>query len=106
MVKKVDNLDDLNKVIDSEGKVVVDFSAESWCVPCRKLWPHYQATAERMPNITFVKVDIDEAADVQTKYDIRSVPFVLAFENGRAVGTVKERTLIKLVPEIQSLYQS
>jgi thiol-disulfide isomerase/thioredoxin len=45
------------KVLD--GKKVLYFTA-SWCPPCKVIGPIVEKMAKSNPDITFVKIDIDE----------------------------------------------
>ena len=47
------------EVIKSDKPVLVDFWAP-WCGPCRMVGSYLEDLAEELPNVKFVKVDIDE----------------------------------------------
>ena len=97
-------LDDFNEQLAVDGLVVVDFSALAWCVPCKRLHPHFEAVAEKMPEVTFLLVDVDTAdRQLLDLYSVSGVPTVLAFKDGEQVATITERTGPKLVQEITTL---
>lgn len=97
---KITTDDEFHNLIANNDVVVVDFSAPAWCVPCRRLAPHFEATARKFPDVTFVEVDIDEADALRSTYDVMSVPFVVAFKDGNLVGEVKGRTALQLSNEV------
>lgn len=45
--------------IINQMQMVIDFTA-SWCGPCRFIAPFLAELAKKLPNVIFVKVDVDE----------------------------------------------
>lgn len=93
---------DIENAIAAGGVVVVDFGAESWCVPCRRLRPHYDAAAEKV-DATLIRADIDDSPELASLYGIQGVPTLLAYKDGVLYGSVTARTAVALVSEINSI---
>ena len=74
------------EVIKSEKPVLIDFWA-SWCGPCRMMSPIVDQIAEEMQDAVKVcKINIDEEANLATKYNVMSIPTFIVFKNGKEAG--------------------
>ena len=75
-----------SKALDENNIIIVDFWAE-WCGPCRMLSPVLDEIQNEY-QVTIAKLNIDEHPDLADKYQIRSIPAMVVFENGVPVKTV------------------
>ena len=71
-----------SEVLESEGKVIVDFWAE-WCGPCHAVAPVLdKIVEERKDAVKLVKVNIDEEQGLSLKYGVMSIPTMILFKDG------------------------
>jgi thioredoxin 1 len=90
-----------NNIINSETPVLVDFSAD-WCGPCKMLAPVLKQVKEVLgEQIKIVKIDVDKNQLLATKYQVRGVPTMLLFKNGKQLwrqsGVVQKEQLLSIV---------
>ena len=94
--------DIFNAIIVSNKLVVVDFFA-TWCGPCRALSPYIDELAANHHNILFVKANIEEAPVIANELDVKSLPCVIIFENGKEINRVVGFNKQKLQAIIENL---
>ena len=86
-VVEVLNKDDfVEKVINSEKPVLVDFWAE-WCGPCRMLGPIVEELSDEFADKAVIgKVDVDSQQKFAAEFGVRNIPTVLVFNKGELVN--------------------
>jgi len=96
------NEDTLQNIVDSNEKVVVQFSA-SWCGNCRIMKPKFKKLATEKENLTFVLVDAENSPESRKLANVSNLPTFATFVNGKLVNetqTNKAEVLTDLVNEI------
>jgi thioredoxin 1 len=77
-----------SEVEKASGLAVVDFWAE-WCGPCRKVGPIVEElAAEYAGRAKVVKLDVDANPQATVRFNVRSIPAILFFKDGRLVDQV------------------
>ncbi|UCH44026.1 MAG: thioredoxin [Nitrospiraceae bacterium] len=75
-------------VLKSANLVMVDFWA-TWCGPCKIVAPVVEELAKEYEGkVTFAKVNTDENSDLAGQYQIRGIPTLMFFKEGKSVETV------------------
>lgn len=102
LVQELQDLKQFTKFVDSNEKVsVIDFYA-TWCGPCKALEPIFNALAQRVPEVQFGRVDVDEAQDIAQEYGISAMPTCLFFNGGEKIDKIIGANPPKLVQLIQT----
>ena len=75
-----------DSILKNSGVCLVDFWAE-WCGPCRMVGPVVEELADDYDGkIKFVKVNVDDANALASKYNVFSIPTLMIFNKGEIVA--------------------
>jgi thioredoxin 1 len=98
--------DSFEDTVTKPGITLVDWWA-SWCGPCRRFAPVFQAASEQYPDITFGKIDTEDQPELSAAARISSIPTLMAFRDGILVfsqpGALPAASLEQLIQAVQDL---
>ena len=100
------NAQTVSKVIQkNEVLTIVDFWA-SWCQPCLMMAPEFKIAASQLPQVVFAKIQTDKYEQAAAPYNIRSLPTMVAFKNGREIsrqsGALPSDQIVQWVQSLHS----
>ncbi len=98
---KITDEDFTKEVLESSIPVLVDFWA-SWCGPCKMISPIVEELArEYTGRVKVVKMNVDENMETPNDYNVRSIPSLLLFKDGkemdRMVGANSKSSLEDMI---------
>jgi len=76
----------LDDISSQSNLVLVDFWAE-WCGPCKQISPILEEIANEKENLNILKLNIDENPATPQKYNVRGIPTLMLFKDGKLIDT-------------------
>lgn len=88
-------------IINSSKPVLVDFFA-TWCGPCQMLAPILKEVKDELgDSVSIIKIDVDKNQSLASQFQVRGVPTMLLFQNGKQVwrqsGVLSKQDIIKVI---------
>lgn len=89
------------EIINSETPVLVDFFAD-WCGPCKMLAPILKQVKEELgENVKIVKIDVDKNQPLAAQYQVRGVPTMILFKDGKQLwrqsGVLQKNEIVAII---------
>lgn len=96
-------MSNFSEIINKELPVLVDFFA-TWCGPCQTLSPILKQVKDELgDSISILKIDIDKNPAIATQFQVRGVPTMLLFKNGKQIwrqsGVLSKNDLISVIKQ-------
>lgn len=92
-----------SEIINKDQPVLVDFFA-TWCGPCQTLSPILKQVKDELgDSISVIKIDVDKNPAVAAQFQVRGVPTMLLFKNGKQLwrqsGLLSKSDLISVIKQ-------
>lgn len=89
-----------SEIEHAKGLALVDFWA-TWCGPCLAIAPVVEQLADQyVGKLKVAKLDTDANTDTAVRFNVRSIPTIMFFKDGKHVDTV-----IGADPRIKSILE-
>lgn len=88
-------------IIKGENLTLVDFHAD-WCGPCKVLAPILKEAKSTLgEKVKIVKIDVDKNQELSSKFQVRGVPTLILFKDGKQLwrqsGVPSKEELVRII---------
>ena len=90
-----------SEIINQSKPVLIDFYAD-WCGPCKTMAPILKQVKDHLgERVSVIKIDVDKNQALAAKYQVRGVPTLMLFKNGKQLwrqsGVIQKDEIISLI---------
>ena len=94
-------MSNFSDIINQSKPVLIDFHAD-WCGPCKMMAPILKQVKENLgDSVSIIKIDVDKNQKLAAKYQVRGVPTLMLFKNGKQLwrqsGVIQKEDIINII---------
>ncbi len=90
-----------SEIINQNKPILIDFHAD-WCGPCKMMAPILKQVKDELgDDISIIKIDVDKNQKLASKYQVRGVPTLMLFKNGKQLwrqsGVLEKDEILNII---------
>lgn len=82
MITNIGTLEEINKIVNSDPRVVILYFSANWCTPCNIFNPQLLAMEKFYLNkVLIIQINVDRFPKISDAFGISSIPTLMLFFN-------------------------